>query len=66
MANIIEQELWKIFTFYSLHGDSSQPEQLKPASFLKFCKDCQILSKKLNKTAIELEITKLVDILKII
>jgi hypothetical protein len=62
MSNqLIEQELWRIFTFYSLHGDPLQPEALRPAHFLRFCKDTQILSKKINPTAIELEVSKLVS-----
>jgi len=56
---MIEQELWRIFTFYSLHGDPTQPENMRPAHFLRFCKDCQILSRKINPTAIELEVSKL-------
>lgn len=60
MNNSVEQELWRVFTFYSLHGDANQPELLRPANFLRFCKDCQITSKKLTPTAIELEITRLV------
>lgn len=58
---MIEQELWRIFTFYSLHGDPTQPENMRPAHFLRFCKDCQILSRKINPTAIELEVSKLVS-----
>jgi hypothetical protein len=60
MNNSVEQELWRVFTFYSLHGDANQPELLRPANFLRFCKDCQITSKKLTPTAIELEITRLI------
>ncbi len=61
MSSLIEQELWRIFTFYALHGDPMQPENLRPAHFLRFCKDCQILSKKLNPTVIELEVSRLVN-----
>jgi hypothetical protein len=60
MNNSVEQELWRVFTFYSIHGDANQPELLRPANFLRFCKDCQITSRKLTPTAIELEITRLI------
>lgn len=63
MYNSVENELWRIFTFYSLHGDANQPELLRPANFVKFCKDCQITSRKLTPTVIELEITRLVSLL---
>ena len=62
MYTSVEQELWRIFTFYSLHGDPNQPEILRPANFVRFCKDCQITSKKITPTSIELEITRLVRI----
>lgn len=64
MYNSVEQELWRIFTFYSLHGDPNQPEIMRPANFLRFAKDCQITSKKLTPTQIELEITRLVSVLR--
>lgn len=57
--NSIEEELWKIFTFYALHSDPTQPELLRPANFIRFSKDCQIVSKKLTSTAVELEMAKL-------
>eukprot|EP01032_Pedospumella_encystans_P016071 gene16071-18352_t len=57
--NSIEEELWRIFTFYALHSDPTQPEVLKPANFIKFCKDCQITSKKFTTSSVELEIARL-------
>ena len=59
--NSIEEELWRIFTFYALHSDPTQPEVLKPANFIKFCKDCQITSKKFTTSSVELEIARLVS-----
>jgi hypothetical protein len=58
----IEEELWRIFTFYGLHGDAHQPTLLRPASFVRFCKDTQIISKKLTSTFVETKITQLVKI----
>eukprot|EP01031_Cornospumella_fuschlensis_P042197 gene42197-51532_t len=59
LFNSVEQELWRIFTFYALHADASQPDQMRPAIFLRFSKDCQIISKRLPPTAVELEVTRL-------
>ncbi len=59
----VQEELWRIFTFYALHGDANQPETMRPANFLRFCKDCQIVSKKINPTAVELEIARMVLLL---
>ena len=56
--NSIEQELWRIFTFYALHSDPTQPETIRPANFLRFAKDVQIVSKRLTAPTIELEITR--------
>lgn len=62
MGSLVEQELWRIFTFYSLHSDPTLPEQLKVPSFIRFAKDCQILSSKLKGAIIELEIARVVSI----
>lgn len=59
LYNSVEQELWRVFTFYALHADASQPEQMRPAIFLRFSKDCQIVSRKIPPTAVELEVTRL-------
>lgn len=39
----VEQELWNIFTFYTLHGNPLDPEHLRSTQFLKLAKDCQII-----------------------
>lgn len=59
MYNSIEQELWRIFTFYAIHADPTTPETWRPVIFLRFCKECQIISRSLPSNAVELEITKL-------
>jgi len=41
---LVEQELWNIFTFYTLHANPLGPEHLKPSQFVKFAKDCQMIS----------------------
>ncbi len=61
MANLIELELWRVFSFYSLHSDPTMPEQLKVPSFIRFAKDSQIISPKLKGAIIELEIARVVS-----
>jgi hypothetical protein len=56
----IEQELWRIFTFYSLHYDANYPETWKVTPFIRFAKDCQITSSKFMVSELELEIVRLV------
>jgi len=58
-CNLLD-ELWSIFTLYSLLADPTNPEQLKVANFVRFAKDSQIISKKLTSTDVELELAKLV------
>lgn len=67
----VEEELWLIFTHYALHFDPTLPEQWKSATFVKFAKDCQIVSPLslhggrsaygLTVPVLELEIAKLVS-----
>lgn len=61
MYNTIEEELWRIFTFYALHSDPTQPEIWRPATFVRFSRECQFISKKLTPTAVELEVTRVVS-----
>lgn len=59
-ARSIQQELWHIFTFYSLHHDPTLLEALRMNSFMRFCKDTQILNEEnCSKIVIELEVTRL-------
>ena len=39
----VEQELWNIFTFYTLHGNPMYPDLLKSSQFSKLCKQCLIM-----------------------
>lgn len=55
----VEQELWRIFTFYALHSDANNPDVWKIANFVRFAKDCQMVSTKLPVAQIELEIVRL-------
>lgn len=42
----VEEELWNIFTYYSLHGDPLDPEYIKSSQFVRMCKDCEILGQE--------------------
>eukprot|EP00753_Platysulcus_tardus_P010386 PLAT2620.1.p1 GENE.PLAT2620.1~~PLAT2620.1.p1 ORF type:complete len:440 (+),score=160.43 PLAT2620.1:24-1322(+) len=42
-ATSVSEELWNIFTFYTLHGDPLDPEHMKPSQFLRLCKECRIM-----------------------
>jgi hypothetical protein len=53
----IEHDLYLIFTFYALRADASTPEVWSHPTFMRFVKDCNILSKSLTPTAVDLEIT---------
>ena len=52
----VQDELWRIFTFYTLNNDSTQPEHMKLSNFIKFAKDVQIVSTRFTSTQIELEL----------
>ncbi|KAA0160519.1 hypothetical protein FNF27_01454 [Cafeteria roenbergensis] len=39
----VEQKLWNIFTYYTLHGNPLDPEHMRSQQFVKFCKTCQIV-----------------------
>jgi hypothetical protein len=58
----VEHELWNIFTYYTLHSDPTQPEHLKVAHFIRFVKDCQIVSKSLIEADIQIMMTREVSL----
>ena len=63
--NSVEEELWRIFTFYALYSDPTQPQVWKAPTFIRFAKECQIISNKsktLCTSAVELDIARLVTI----
>lgn len=42
MSASVEQELWNIFTYYTLHGNPLDPNFIQSSQFLKFCRKCKI------------------------
>jgi len=51
---LILEELWNIFTYYSLHGNPKDPSRLATSQFSCFCKDCMIF----DPTMTEVSLTK--------
>ena len=44
-ARSVIEELWRIFTFYSLHGDATaSPERLRSSQFVKLLSDCGLVA----------------------
>ena len=43
------QELWNIFTFYTLHGNPLDPEHIRASQFVKLAKDTQIVGSVLSE-----------------
>jgi len=39
----VEEELWNVFTFYTLRGDPMDPEHMSKREFVKFCRDSLIV-----------------------
>ena len=49
----IVQELWCIYTYYSLHGSPHDPSKMNSRSFLELCKDSQMYEKDYVEKAID-------------
>uniref|UniRef100_A0A7S1XWX3 Uncharacterized protein n=1 Tax=Phaeomonas parva TaxID=124430 RepID=A0A7S1XWX3_9STRA len=43
-SEVVEQELWCIYTFYTLHTNALGPETMALSQLVRFCRDCQIFS----------------------
>ena len=39
----VEQELWNIFTHYTLYNNPLDPERMNKTQLLKLCRECKIL-----------------------
>lgn len=50
------EELWKIFTYYTMHTNASQPEILKITNIMQFLRDTQIINRGTDMRKLELEI----------
>lgn len=45
----VENEIWNIFTFYTLHGNPLDPEHIRCTQFVKLARDCQIVGTTLSE-----------------
>jgi hypothetical protein len=43
----VDEELWNIYTFYTLHGNPRDPSKLQCSQFLKLCRDCLLMDHKM-------------------
>lgn len=47
----VEEELWRVFTYYSLRGDPSEPETIGSSQFVKFGRDALIVKRPKTSAA---------------
>lgn len=48
----IEDELWNIFTFYSLHGNPRDPSRINGSVLYRFCRDVLVLDASMTERPI--------------
>ena len=48
----IQQELWNIFTFYTLHGNPRDPSRLNRSGLIKICRDVMVLDPTMTEKAL--------------
>ena len=46
MQTPVDEELWNIFTYYSLHGTVTDPFHINTSQLTRLCKDCLLCSKE--------------------
>ena len=49
---MIEEVLWNIFTYYSLHGNPKDPSRLHSLALLKLCKDIHAMDSSMVENAL--------------
>jgi hypothetical protein len=49
---LIEEVLWNIFTYYSLHGNPKDPSRLHSLALLKLCKDVHAMDASMVENAL--------------
>ena len=52
--SVVRQELWNIFTYYTLHGNPRDPSRLNATQFLKLLRDSQLF----DPTMVSVPMTK--------
>jgi hypothetical protein len=48
----VEEDLWNIFTFYSLHGNQKDPSRLNRSSLYKICREVMVLDMTMTENPI--------------
>ena len=48
----IQEELWNVFTYYSLHGNPRDPSRINATQFYNFCRDCMVFDSSMTENAI--------------
>lgn len=48
----IEEELWNIFTFYTLHGNQKDPSRLNRSGMFKVCREIMVMDPTMTERAI--------------
>ena len=46
MGSNVENELWNIFTYYTVHGNVLDPERMTPLSLYKLCRETSVLDRR--------------------
>eukprot|EP01041_Mallomonas_annulata_P003317 gene3317-6568_t len=59
-----EDELWNIFTYYSLHGNPMDPSRIDAAHYYKLCKDSFMILKGKNRPTDELKLLCTMEVKK--
>lgn len=59
LTHPVEADLFRIFSYYSLHGDASNPDYWRITMLTRFARDAQLLSSTFTSTQLELEVVKL-------
>lgn len=48
----IQEELWNIFSYYSLHGNPRDPSRINATQFYNFCRDCMVFDSSMTELAV--------------
>jgi len=51
MGISIQEELWNIFTYYSLHGNPRDPSRINATQFYNFCRDAMLFDPSMTDSA---------------
>jgi hypothetical protein len=51
MGISIQEELWNIFTYYSLHGNPRDPSRINTTQFYNFCRDAMLFDPSMTESA---------------